>query len=378
MSKTVCLLAILLWMLVAVGPRAAQAQALKTLLAQEFAQWEAEAKKAGLEQATIDAVLRLGELDKTRDAKDIFDTADQLRKSYPNKTSLGQLLDQVQAQVPSASGGAAGHLPTPQQRYANDLLRQLDDSLLQDLRGRAPSPDQLASQVNAAWRNKVAQLQTTEEALETFQMYLLLAAIVALVLALLGYLLGARARKPPVSSAEPNLEEKYRRQKDLAERLEGENRRLEAEKQQLGAQWAQQRATLEARLSALESPGQTVGNPEQPPATQVPASPAVFYAKFADREQPLGFTLRNLSQEMDDEKVFVIEVLSETEAQYRIVATNGAFVKANQIMAYFKEACSFDQSPTQAHHLIETLAPGKLAKDRDCWQIMQKAKVRFV
>jgi hypothetical protein len=280
--------------------------------------------------------------------------------------------------VPSASGGAAGHLPTPQQRYANDLLRQLDDSLLQDLRGRAPSPDQLASQVNAAWRNKVAQLQTTEEALETFQMYLLLAAIVALVLALLGYLLGARARKPPVSSAEPNLEEKYRRQKDLAERLEGENRRLEAEKQQLGAQWAQQRATLEARLSALESPGQTVGNPEQPPATQVPASPAVFYAKFADREQPLGFTLRNLSQEMDDEKVFVIEVLSETEAQYRIVATNGAFVKANQIMAYFKEACSFDQSPTQAHHLIETLAPGKLAKDRDCWQIMQKAKVRFV
>jgi hypothetical protein len=377
MPKLVCLLAIFLWAPALFGPTGAAAQALKGLLAGQFAQWEAEAKKAGLDQAMIDEVLRLGEMDKAHDAQAIFDTAERLRKTYPNKVALSNLLDQVMAQVPSAGGGAGPELPTPQQRFANELVRQLDDSLRQTWAGRAPTADQLAGQVNAAWRDKVAQLQTTEEALETSQMYLLLAAIVAPVLALLGYWLGARARNGPAPIPEPNLEEKYRRQKELSERLQAENRRLETEKQQLSAQWAQQQATLEARLRALEAPTTTVANQERPPA-QPETAPVVFYAKFADREQPLGFTLRNLSQEMDDEKVFLIEVRSETEAQYRIVATHGAFVKANQIMAYFKEACSFDQSPTQAHRLIETLEPGKLVKDRDCWQIMHKAKVRFI
>jgi hypothetical protein len=381
MSTLSRFLTVFLWLGLALGPRWAEAQSLAEVLKKEFADWETEAKAAGLSPAMMAEVLKLRQYDVAKDAATIWDLAQQLRKTYPEKEGLRQLLVQVEAKVPSAGGATGG---TTRQQIAaelqNSLLRQLDDSLKQTWAGQSPKFDQLASKINAAWEDKIQQQRATERALKSAEMNLIYGTIAASLLALLGYWLGSR-RQPKPKAPDPELVVQLQRQKDLTQRFQAENSQLAVAKQQLEAQLAEQKARLEARIAALERPVGPEPDKTPPivkPGDQVGVAPAIFYAKFADREQPLGFTLRNLSQQVDEEKVFVIEVLSATEAEYRILESYEAFVKANQIMAYFKEACSFDQSPTTANQRIETLVPGKLAKDRDSWQIVDKAKVRFV
>ncbi len=346
-----------------------------SLLANEFAQWEIDAKAAKLDPNLISEVLKFKKYDQSNQASLIWDEAERLGKSYPAKAELQGLLTKIKNLVPQAGGSPATQLPPHiiaewQRKFMADLSPAIKDALP----NQSAPLSELPKDLNAAWEKNLAQQK--QEA-SSWIMYLIGMGIMAIVASLLAYWFGSQRKHR--QRPDDDLAVKYQQQKELSQRLQAELGQVKTDKQQLEAQLAEQKTRLEAKVAALAQPlGPAKEEAVVVPVAHPVAPPAIFFAKYADKENPLGFTLRNLSQQIDEEKVFVITVLSETTAEYQIVDSYEAFVKANQIMAYFKEACSFDQSPTTASQRIETLVPGKLTKTRDSWEIVGKAKVRFV
>jgi len=374
MLITVRFLIVFLFWGLACSPRVALAQRLDSLLANEFAQWENDAKAAKIDPNLIAEVLKFKNYDVSKQASLIWDEAERLGKSYPAKTSLKQLLTQIKERVPRAGGSSGTQLSTQAMaELQRKFMAGLSPAIKDALPNQSAPLSELPKDLNAAWEKNLAQQK--QEA-SSWNMYLIGMGIIAIVASLLAYWLGTQRK--PHRRPDDDLATKYQQQKELSQRLQAELGQVKTDKQQLEAQWAEQKTRLEARITALERPPVPEKESVAVPVAHPVEPPAIFYAKFADRENPLGFTLRNLSQQIDEEKVFMITVLSETAAEYRIVDSYEAFVKANQIMAYFKEACSFDQSPTTANQRIETMLPGKLTKTRDSWEIVGKAKVRFV
>jgi len=108
-----------------------------------------------------------------------------------------------------------------------------------------------------------------------------------------------------------------------------------------------------------------------------PAKPAVQikYAKWADMGD--GFSLGELSDEPDNEKIFEIVIATNNTAKFKIASNRDAqlFALSNPNI-YLKSTCKYDSIPAYNSSII-TEAEGDLKLKGNKWQILNPARIIF-
>jgi hypothetical protein len=112
------------------------------------------------------------------------------------------------------------------------------------------------------------------------------------------------------------------------------------------------------------------------PIPQEPPKPA---KKYADYPKENGFIISQLQDIGDRRSIYEITIPANSEqASFSVVDNKELHEYAIQNRErLLKDACDFEISSSQ-HTKIEVIKPGKLLKNGNSWQIIEKAKIKFV
>ncbi|QHT67862.1 hypothetical protein GXP67_15045 [Rhodocytophaga rosea] len=101
--------------------------------------------------------------------------------------------------------------------------------------------------------------------------------------------------------------------------------------------------------------------------------------KYADYPKENGFVISQLQDISDRRSIYEITILANSEqASFSVVDNKELHEYAIQNRErLLKDACDFEISSSQ-HTKIEVIKPGMLLKNGNSWQIIEKAKIKFV
>lgn len=131
-----------------------------------------------------------------------------------------------------------------------------------------------------------------------------------------------------------------------------------------------------APTPAVVTPGNVIElSVNKPPQQEKPRT----VKKYADYPQENGFVMSQLNDTSDRRSIYEITIPPDSDyASFTVVNDKAIHEYAIQNRErLLKDACDFEVSSSR-HTQINVEAPGKLQKNGNTWQILTKAKIRFV
>lgn len=129
---------------------------------------------------------------------------------------------------------------------------------------------------------------------------------------------------------------------------------------------------LKAAIDNLEA--KTLSEPAKPESRQFPV---IRFAQMADNSSPLGFRMASLS-DISHGACYQIVIDSETKACYRLITDLSV---QREIIAMFNpiitSGCEYEELPAAINGFVN-VEDGQLELHSGIWQIVKKAKIRFI